>query len=279
MRRLMAFALLAMLAGASFAGQYTASFLPEPAPYPPSLEGIEAGRFGDYSVMYGKQNPFPYVSVLGPDASTGTLSLELARLQNESLLNSSCDPFELVGANGTDFLCTPSGWAACPEGSPCALPQAAPAPAMPLEKGAAESMFVTQAPAADAAGGARNAASPEEQGIGLTQILQVAGVVLAIVVASYLILQQRQMQIQVNPQEEKLLENETRAGIMSELSDADRIPTDLSHKLGKSKATIVEHLEALSNAGFVERVATPGKKYVFYRLTHKGKQAVLRRAG
>ena len=92
-------------------------------------------------------------------------------------------------------------------------------------------------------------------------------------------LQQRQVQVEVNPQEEKLLDNETRAGIMAELSNADKIPTDLSAKLGKSKATVVEHLSTLASAGFVERVSTPGRKYVFYRLTQKGKRALLRRAG
>jgi DNA-binding MarR family transcriptional regulator len=102
---------------------------------------------------------------------------------------------------------------------------------------------------------------------------------IAVVVASYLILQQRQVQLEIDPQEEKLLDNATRAGIMQELSGADRIPTDLSIKLGKSKATVVEHLTTLSSAGFVERVATPGRKYVFYRLTQKGKRALLRRAG
>ena len=104
-----------------------------------------------------------------------------------------------------------------------------------------------------------------------------AGVFLAVIVASYLILHQRQEQI--DPQTERLLENETRSGILEELETADKIPTDLSLKLGKSKATIVEHLGALLEAGFVEKLATPGKKFVYYRLTRKGKQALLRRAG
>jgi DNA-binding MarR family transcriptional regulator len=77
---------------------------------------------------------------------------------------------------------------------------------------------------------------------------------------------------------ERLLSNGTRAGIMDELSIADKIPTDLSMRLGKSKATVVEHLDALVCAGLVERIQTQGRKFVYYRLTQKGKQALLRRA-
>ena len=119
----------------------------------------------------------------------------------------------------------------------------------------------------------------QPSGISTEQILQVLGVFLIVIAVSYLILQQRQLQVEIGPQEERLLENETRAGILEELSSADKIPTDLSLKLGKSKATIVEHLETLAEAGFVEKLAQPGKKFVYYRLTRKGKQAMLRRAG
>jgi DNA-binding MarR family transcriptional regulator len=121
------------------------------------------------------------------------------------------------------------------------------------------------------------AAPVAPKGVTFEQLLPFLGAALAIVVLSYLTLQQRQVHLE--PQEERLLENETRAGIVKELSVADRIPTDLSVKLGKSKATVSEHLDELVTAGFVERVATPGKKFVFYRLTRKGRQAILRRAG
>lgn len=123
-------------------------------------------------------------------------------------------------------------------------------------------------------------AAPQAQPIiNAQQALPLAAALLAVVIISFLVLQQRQETIMIGPQDERLLENETRAGIMGELEGADRIPTDLSNKLGKSKATVVEHLETLVGAGFVERVATPGKKFVYYRLTHKGKIVLLRRAG
>jgi len=103
-----------------------------------------------------------------------------------------------------------------------------------------------------------------------------AGALAIAAVAAYLLLHQRQITEQIEPQVERLLENETRAGILRELEAADRIPTDLSARLNKSKATISEHLEELVGAGLVERLETPGRKFVFYRLTRKGKQALLR---
>jgi DNA-binding MarR family transcriptional regulator len=124
-------------------------------------------------------------------------------------------------------------------------------------------------------------ASPTQassQQLGTEQVLQLLGAFLAVLVASYLILHGRQEPV-LDAATEKLLDNPTRAGIMEELSSADKIPTDISAKLGKSKAAVVEHLAALSEAGLVERIATPGKKFVFYKLTQKGRQILLRRAG
>jgi DNA-binding MarR family transcriptional regulator len=116
----------------------------------------------------------------------------------------------------------------------------------------------------------------QPQGISAEQLVQLLGALFAVIVVSYLLLQQKGPEI--TPQDLQLLSNETRSGILHELEVADKIPTDLSNKLGKSKATVVEHLETLSSAGFVEKISTPGKKYVFYRLTRKGKVAILRKA-
>ncbi len=88
----------------------------------------------------------------------------------------------------------------------------------------------------------------------------------------------QQMAQQFDPATEMALSNETRRGIMRELSEAERIPTDLSLKLGKSKATVVEHLDKLVSARLVEKIETPGKKFVYYKLTGKGRTALLRRA-
>jgi DNA-binding transcriptional ArsR family regulator len=76
----------------------------------------------------------------------------------------------------------------------------------------------------------------------------------------------------------RTLSSETRVGILNELQRGERTPTDLSSRLGKSKATVVEHLDRLISAQLVEKIENEGKKFVFYRLTPRGK-AVLRRAG
>ena len=65
---------------------------------------------------------------------------------------------------------------------------------------------------------------------------------------------------------------------MQELSEADKIPTHLSLKLGVSKPAIVGRLAELAEAGLVEKVEVPGKKFVHYRLTQKGRQILLRMA-
>jgi DNA-binding HxlR family transcriptional regulator len=82
----------------------------------------------------------------------------------------------------------------------------------------------------------------------------------------------------VEPHIQKLLENETRQGIMRELSEADKVPTHLSEKLGVSKPAIVGRLAELVEAGLVEKVEVPGRKFVHYRLTQKGRQVLLRMA-
>lgn len=76
----------------------------------------------------------------------------------------------------------------------------------------------------------------------------------------------------------RALSSETRLALMRELQLRDLTPTDLSTKVGRSKATVVEHLERLVDAGFVEKKEEEGKKFVFYGLTGKGK-AILRQAG
>ncbi|MFA5105870.1 MAG: winged helix-turn-helix domain-containing protein [Candidatus Micrarchaeia archaeon] len=72
----------------------------------------------------------------------------------------------------------------------------------------------------------------------------------------------------------KVLSNGTRFEILACLAEADRIPTDISLMLNKSKSTISEHLDKLMEAGFVEKQQADGKKFVYYRLTSKGKSAL-----
>lgn len=68
----------------------------------------------------------------------------------------------------------------------------------------------------------------------------------------------------------KVLAVDTRIDILKELSKGNRTPSDLSKKLDKSDATIVEHLDTLCKVGLVNRIEQPGKKWVFYSLTERG---------
>lgn len=68
----------------------------------------------------------------------------------------------------------------------------------------------------------------------------------------------------------KIKASDTKMEIIKELSRGQRTPSDLSRLLKKSKSTIVEHLDALINAGFVSKIERPGRKWVFYSLTKNG---------
>lgn len=69
----------------------------------------------------------------------------------------------------------------------------------------------------------------------------------------------------------KVISVDTRMDILKILSEGERNPSFISKKLHKSDATIIEHLEALQRAGLVKKVETPGRKWVFYTLTERGK--------
>jgi DNA-binding transcriptional ArsR family regulator len=69
----------------------------------------------------------------------------------------------------------------------------------------------------------------------------------------------------------KVLSVDTRMDIIKILSEGGRTPSFVAQKLRKSDATIVEHLHALSEAGLVKKTVAPGKKWVFYSLTERGK--------
>lgn len=72
----------------------------------------------------------------------------------------------------------------------------------------------------------------------------------------------------------KALSSDTRIDIMNTLLEGERTPTDISSKLNKSKATIVEHLDKLREADLVEKIEVDGRKWVFYRLTPRGKSII-----
>jgi DNA-binding transcriptional ArsR family regulator len=72
----------------------------------------------------------------------------------------------------------------------------------------------------------------------------------------------------------KVLSVDTRMDIIKILSEGGRTPSFVAQKLKKSDATIVEHLHALGEAGLVKKTVAPGKKWVFYSLTERGKGIV-----
>jgi DNA-binding MarR family transcriptional regulator len=256
------------------------------------------GHYGNYTVDVGVYPPPSSVRVSGSEASQMALANEIGWLISQRALETSCDPSKLPMFSWQVSYCNDTGqWVDCAQEPSCMSPPPPPQPmvnAIPAVGGAVQEKssqaFDNNAPSATTLGVAtaaqRKAAEgapaqqpqPSQQ-ITLEQLLPLLGAFLAVIIAAYLLTHQRLMQLQLDPQSEQLLENQTRAGILEELSGADRIPTDLSNRLGKSKATIVEHLDALAAAGFVEKLATPGKKFVFYRLTQRGRQALLRRAG
>ena len=274
---------LAMLVS-TLSADYTAYFSENSSAFAINADNTSfPGHFGNYNVSI-HVFPYPaYVTVYGENASQEALVSEIGWMTENGVLQTACNGSAIYALSYVNYYCAPAGqWTDCDQSAECRKTPLPPAPsALPQETGAqgvlgiAENVVPMRASAkaiAPSAGGAPPELVPS------SQLLPLLGAFLAVIILSYLVLQQRQVQIQIDPQEEKLLSNGTRAGIMQELQLADKIPTDLSMRLGKSKATIVEHLGALSQAGFIERIETPGRKFVFYRLTRKGKQAMLRRA-
>lgn len=72
----------------------------------------------------------------------------------------------------------------------------------------------------------------------------------------------------------KVLSTETRMDILKILSEGKRNPSFVAKKLGKSDATIVEHMKVMEKAGLVKKLEAPGKKWVFYSLTERGRGIV-----
>jgi DNA-binding MarR family transcriptional regulator len=232
------------------------------------------GHYGNYTVVVTYNALETVVLIDGDGASKDALDAEITLLSSQ-------------GAFGTGCACGSCG-IECADSAPPAMPRAVSQDAptgLQLVGGSqdanpeiASQKLASGSGAGSGAGTAVGAAAPEPM-IKVTQeqAFQLLAAFLAGIIATYLALQSRQHMAMV-PEEERLLQNETRAGIMEELSVADKIPTDLSNRLNKSKAAVVEHLGALMEAGLVERIETPGKKFVYYRITQKGRQLLLRKA-
>lgn len=293
MRKLFAAFALALLC-ASLSADYSAQFSSQSASASVEEQQRYFGHFGNYYLYVGKAGANAFARVEGPEESAAALELEINWLQANGILPTKCEPSILASMNESSLYCGDDGrWLSCSSASLCkpvppySEPKAsAPSAALPsledltggLGGVASQKMTSAQDTGAGRTGepGFTPQAPQQPSGITPEQMVQLLGALFAVIVASYLLLQQKAPEI--TPQDLQLLSNETRAGILQELDSADKIPTDLSNKLGKSKATVVEHLETLASAGFVEKLATPGKKYVFYRLTRKGKVAILKKA-
>ncbi|GEM_PF-2822258 len=108
--------------------------------------------------------------------------------------------------------------------------------------------------------------------------IPIIGGIILIAIAAMLLLRQQTVALQEeSPEVRMALSNETRVAIMRELEEVERIPTDISTRIGKSKATISEHLEQLVKVGLLEKVQTPGRKFVYYKLSSKGRTIMVRR--
>jgi len=72
----------------------------------------------------------------------------------------------------------------------------------------------------------------------------------------------------------KVLSSDTRLNILNELKERPTTASFLSKSLNKHVTTVSEHLEKLQDAGLVERQEKPGRKFVFYSLTQRGRRTV-----
>ena len=125
-----------------------------------------------------------------------------------------------------------------------------------------------------------NTMPPVAQTTPLITSLLPLGVIIVSFIAYLVMLILRRPSLEEGDEEEiyKVLSSNTRREILSTLQEGERTPTDISYKLNKSKATIVEHLDKLMEAKLVEKIEADGKKWVFYKLTSKAK-SLLRKGG
>ncbi len=271
MRNTYAAALLLCLVIGVSAGQ-TARLSPQAASITENT--TLAGHYGNYTLSVQERGGAIEIMVFGAEESHGALVSEMMWLAQNNMLSTKCS-LESV-PEGTVYCDENGSWQQMQNEASGTGALVVPQPTSEPE---AKSLGMPSRAAYDSQAAPEAAPlAAEEDRIGTEQLLQLLGAFLAVLVASYLILQSRPVPMP-DAQDERLLANETRAGIMEELSSADKIPTDISNKLGKSKASVVEHLATLMEAGLVERIATPGKKFVYYRLSQKGRQLLLRRAG
>jgi DNA-binding transcriptional ArsR family regulator len=69
----------------------------------------------------------------------------------------------------------------------------------------------------------------------------------------------------------KVLSADTRMDILKLLNEGARTPSYLGKHLNKTDPTIIEHLDIMVKTGLVKKIEQPGKKWIFYTLTDRGK--------
>lgn len=78
--------------------------------------------------------------------------------------------------------------------------------------------------------------------------------------------------VKLTYEEIRALASDTRKDILKRLLKKPHTATRLSKILKKHVTTISEHLDILEEAGLVERIERPGRKWVFYQITQKGRK-------
>ncbi len=73
----------------------------------------------------------------------------------------------------------------------------------------------------------------------------------------------------------KVLSNPVRVDILRSIVEVDRILTDISSHIGKTKSTTSEHLDKLLKAGLITRIKRKGRKFVYYRITSYGRRVLI----
>ena len=86
-------------------------------------------------------------------------------------------------------------------------------------------------------------------------------------------LRQEREPITVTREVLEALASRTRVSILMHLRNGQKTLTSLSREMGKSKATLHEHLVKLQEAGLVEKQESRGK-WVYYELTSRGRRLV-----
>lgn len=72
----------------------------------------------------------------------------------------------------------------------------------------------------------------------------------------------------------KTLSSDTRVDILKRLGERRMTVTELAAAQQLSKATVLEHLEKLSGAGFIRRLEDEKRVWVYYELADKGRRIV-----